>query len=233
MGNSDQCRRGDCREAPELVQLRVSFMTSNQLRYVEALGPSIVEVLDDVSRLRMELFRDYPYCYAGNLDYEQNYLRGLSENHESLVIAAYAENELVGTATALPLESSADILEGARDRFSNAGLRPEICYYYSEILVRPGQRRRGIAGEFYRRRDATARRLGYSTLCFAALDTSTLARVKPARYFDPSDLWRRMGFVSNPELYVDYHWPTLQADGSSVDTEHRLYFWVRHLDLAS
>ena len=199
------------------------------LRYVSGVGSGIVEILEDVARLRIELFRDFPYLYDGNLEYERNYLAGLSENEESFVVAAYQDDEAVGAATALPLSSNAEILDGVQDRFSRAGIRPEDCYYYSEILVRPSHRRRGISKEFYRQREETALRLGYSAACFSALKIEEIASPRPPDYFDPSDMWQRMGFHRHGDICVDYHWPTLQADGTTVDMKHRLYFWSHGL----
>ena len=200
------------------------------LRYEAVLGSGIAEMLDDVASLRIELFRHYPYLYDDDLGYEKNYLKGLSENEESFVVAAYRDDEVVGAATALPLLSSAEILNGVREHFSRAGFSPSTCYYYSEILVRPAQRYHGIAKEFYRRRDETAIRLGYSTVCFAALNAEEIRSPRPSDYFDPSDMWRRMGFVQHRDIYVDHRWPTLQPDGTTLEMKHRLYFWIRHLE---
>ncbi|NBO21620.1 MAG: GNAT family N-acetyltransferase, partial [Rhodobacteraceae bacterium] len=37
-------------------------------------GPAVAEVLDDVARLRIAVFRDWPYLYDGDLNYERRYL---------------------------------------------------------------------------------------------------------------------------------------------------------------
>lgn len=199
-------------------------------RYESLVGPEIIPVLDDVARLRVELFRDYPYLYNGNLEYEKNYLKGLAGNEKSFVAAAYHGGEVVGAATALPLLSDAEILDGVRERFVRAGIEPAACYYYSEILVRPAHRRRGISSEFYRRRKEMALDIGFSVACFAALDTGDSGMTAPPDYFDPSGMWRRMGFSRHRDIHVDYHWPTLQPDGSTADMAHRLYFWTRRLE---
>ena len=199
-------------------------------RYEAVLGTRIAEILDDVASLRIELFRQYPYLYDGNLEYERNYLKGLSENDKSFVVAAYMDDQVVGAATALPLSSNAEILDGVRERFFRAGFDPQACYYYSEILVRPSQRRRGISKEFYRRRREMALQLGYSTVCFSALNTEEIDSPAPPDYFDPSEMWRGMGFIQHRDIYVDYEWPTLRPDGTTLDMTHRLYFWTRHLE---
>ena len=37
-------------------------------------GPEITPWLDDVARLRLAVFRDWPYLYEGDADYERDYL---------------------------------------------------------------------------------------------------------------------------------------------------------------
>ena len=37
-------------------------------------GAALDSALDDVARLRIAVFRDWPYLYDGDLDYERRYL---------------------------------------------------------------------------------------------------------------------------------------------------------------
>lgn len=37
-------------------------------------GPALEAALDDVARLRIAVFRDWPYLYDGTLEYERAYL---------------------------------------------------------------------------------------------------------------------------------------------------------------
>ena len=42
---------------------------------VEAVtGPALKDVLPDLARLRIAVFRDWPYLYDGSEDYEREYL---------------------------------------------------------------------------------------------------------------------------------------------------------------
>ena len=46
----------------------------NPLTYEALTGADVRTVLDDVARLRISVFRDFPYLYDGSLDYERDYL---------------------------------------------------------------------------------------------------------------------------------------------------------------
>jgi GNAT superfamily N-acetyltransferase len=205
------------------------------VKYTELLGEGRLgekaEWLEYAASLRGRLFAGYPYFYDPELDpeYESEYLNGLSENPLSHVVVAWNEGQVVGAATALPLMSDAEILEGVEPSFRAAGFDPESFFYYSEVLVDPAHRRRGIAAEFYRRRRAAALQLGYPWVCFAAIDTESISVPPPANYFDPAPLWHSLGFERRPDLATRYAWPTRQPDGPSTVASHPMIFWVHRL----
>ncbi|MEZ5753098.1 MAG: GNAT family N-acetyltransferase, partial [Paracoccaceae bacterium] len=67
---------------------------------VEALtGLALVAALDDVARLRITVFRDWPYLYNGDLDYEKTYLAPYRDNPRAVVAGAFDDDRLVGAAT--------------------------------------------------------------------------------------------------------------------------------------
>ena len=63
----------------------------------------IVSRLDDLARLRITVFRAFPYLYDGDMDYERRYLATYLEADGAFVAGAFDGDELVGAATAAPL----------------------------------------------------------------------------------------------------------------------------------
>src|SRR5437868_6948208 len=55
-------------------------------------GSDIYAVLPDLARLRMTVFRDWPYLYDGTLEYEEKYLQTFAAAKGAVVIAAYDGN---------------------------------------------------------------------------------------------------------------------------------------------
>ena len=196
-------------------------------------GVNLLKACQDVASLRKGLFTGYPYFYDPEIDsnYEESYLQGLRNNSKSHIVLARSEGVTVGAATALPLVSDAEILEGIESQFRRASFDPDDFFYYSEILVMPHMRRRGIAAEFYRRRHSIADTLGYKAVCFSTIDVEDGLR-KPDTYFDPAPLWRAMGFERRNDISTVYKWPTLQ-DGVSGMQEHRMVFWLMELKTRS
>ena len=66
--------------------------------------------LEDVARLRITVFRDWPYLYAGDFEYERKYLAAYLDSADSLVVGAFDGTRLVGVSTAAPMEDHAEEL---------------------------------------------------------------------------------------------------------------------------
>ena len=190
-------------------------------------GSACRAILPEVARIRIRLFKGHPYYYAGTLDYEMDYLKAMADYPQSLVILARHEEVVVGAATSLPLASEADILKETARAFEKAGIDPSTGYYYGEILVDPTVRNQGIARQFYRTRQGFAKAHGFSFVCFAAINNE--GRSVPDTYYDPQPFWQKMGFTHYPEISFPYSWPTIQPDGSVVDQEHILSFWMKSI----
>ena len=57
---------------------------------VEALtGAALDAALDDVARLRIAVFRAWPYLYDGDLEYERGYLDSYRTSPGAVVVGAF------------------------------------------------------------------------------------------------------------------------------------------------
>ena len=70
-------------------------------------GNAILKVVDDLARLRVTVFREFPYLYEGSLEYEKRYLQGYAQGLDNVVVVARDGTEVVGASTGMPL-----LLEG-------------------------------------------------------------------------------------------------------------------------
>ena len=76
---------------------------------------------DGLARLRIEVFRDFPYLYEGDVDYERRYLATYMASPGAVIVGAFDGTELVGAATASPL---ADHFGEFAQPFAARGLDP-------------------------------------------------------------------------------------------------------------
>ena len=49
-------------------------------------GDKIKNYLDELGNFRISIFKEYPYLYDGNLDYERKYLSRYSKTSDSILL---------------------------------------------------------------------------------------------------------------------------------------------------
>ena len=188
-------------------------------------GSEIHEHLDALADLRIEVFKRWPYLYKGDHDYETRYLRHFAEAEGALLVAAFADERLVGASTALPLEHEHAEL---REPLKNAeGLPPvESWYYLAESVLLPDYRGQGAGRRFFREREAHAQTLGFAHTCFAAVQRDEGDPRRPENYRELDPFWRRLGYAPHDELVAQLAW---QEVGETEETPKPLKFWLKDL----
>ena len=110
--------------------------------------------LDDLARLRIAVFAEWPYLYEGTLEYEQHYLRKFFKTKGSILVLARDGQRVVGASTGLPLLRESAALKRP---FVQAGYDLRRIFYFSESILLPEYRGRGIGVRFFEHREAWAR----------------------------------------------------------------------------
>ena len=187
-------------------------------------GAEIEPHIDDLARLRIQVFREFPYLYDGNLDYEAEYLTTYVRSADSLCVLVRDEGRVVGASTALPL---ADETEEFQQPFIAAGWNPARIFYCAESVVLPAWRGRGLGVRFFVEREVHARKLGGFDWCaFCAVQRPVDHPRRPADYQPLDAFWARRGYRHNPELHTYYHWRDLDEAEESAKP---MSFWLKEL----
>ncbi|MBL8621279.1 MAG: GNAT family N-acetyltransferase [Myxococcales bacterium] len=191
---------------------------------VEAItGAAVGEYLAALAVLRIEVFREWPYLYDGDVAYEERYLAPYAATPDALVAIAWAGDELVGAATALPLAAHSDEVVPP---LVAAGYDPATVYYFGESVLRRDFRGRGLGHRFFDEREAFARARGYRTAAFCAVDRPADHPRRPADYVPLDRFWGKRGFVRRPDIVGQFAWKDLDAE---AETAKPMVFWTKAL----
>lgn len=183
---------------------------------------AIAPLLPALSRLRVAVFRDWPYLYDGDAAQEQAYLgRFLDGPHAAIVVARDAAGEPIGCATCVPALQSDPSVQAALAR---GGLDPALTCYFGESVLLPAHRGQGIGIGFFAAREAHARSLGLTAAAFCAVVRNVNDPRRPAGYQPLDGFWRRRGFAPRPDLSIVIPWREV---GDDRETPHSLGFWVK------
>ncbi|WP_299152380.1 GNAT family N-acetyltransferase [uncultured Tateyamaria sp.] len=193
------------------------------MRIETLTGAALTEALDDVARLRIAVFRDWPYLYDGDYDYERRYLQIYEQSNRAIVIAVFDGDWLVGAATAAPLAEHADDFFEA---FAGTTINIDKTFYCGESVLLPRYRGRGIGRQFYDLREDYARGMGYEHMCFAAVMRASDHPLRPAAYRSLDGFWEGRGYRRLPGVVAHFPWKDVDQ---AVETNKPLQFWFRDL----
>jgi len=185
-------------------------------------GEGVLAHLDDLARLRIEVFREFPYLYDGDRAAERDYLRHYAAAEGAVVVVAKRAGEVVGVSTGLPL-AAAD--EAFRRPFEEAGERVGDWFYFGESVLRRDCRGRGAGHRFFDEREAHAATLGFRRTTFCAVVREAGHPLRPPDHRPHDAFWARRGYRRVPTLRAHLGWRQVDSPGGEVENE--LVFWVR------
>lgn len=195
-----------------------------ELRIQRLSGSAIHPHLPDLARLRIQVFREYPYLYQGTVAYEENYLRRYANNPDSVMVLVWAEDRVVGASSGLPLAAEPPELI---EPFLAHGYDPSRIFYYGESVLLPEYRGKGLGKRFFEEREAHARAVAnFNTVCFCAVERPANHPRRPAGYQPLDAFWHRRGFIQHPELRASFSWQDVDEPAESPKP---MVFWLKSL----
>ncbi len=186
-------------------------------------GAAAEPYLSDLARLRIAVFREYPYLYKGSLEYEEQYLASFLGVERAVIVVAFAAGRVVGVSTGMPLEEeTADIRQPWLDR----GASTAPFFYFSESVLLPAYRGRGIGVQFFAGREAWAQHLGFPQAVFCAVVRPEDHPLRPADYVPLDRFWKNRGYEKKAGYECRISWKEV---GEEAETPKVLQFWEKRL----
>lgn len=186
-------------------------------------GPALDHALDDVARLRIAVFREWPYLYDGDLIYERRYLESYRRSAGAVVVGAFDDDLLIGAATGTPMEDHATEFAAP---FAGTGLALSEIFYCAESVLLPAYRGRGLGRTFFDAREAHARHLGRRFVAFCGVQRPVDHPLRPETYRPLDAFWRGRGYERLEGVVADFSW---KDHGEVHNTNKSLQFWMKTL----
>ncbi len=193
------------------------------LRLETVTGAAARPHLAALAALRAEVFREWPYLYAGDAEEEARYLATYADGTGAAIVLALDGTTAVGAATCQPM---AQTHPEVRTAFARAGRDVAHACYFGESVLRGTYRGQGLGVAFFAAREAHARTLGLTTATFCAVVRNANDPRKPAAYVPLDAFWRKRGYTHRPELSCVIDWREV---GDDRETPHTLSFWIKEL----
>jgi GNAT superfamily N-acetyltransferase len=194
------------------------------VRVEELSGAALEAAVPALARLRMRVFRDWPYLYDGSLAYEQGYLRTFAGAPKAVVIAAFDADEMVGAATASSLAGHA--AEFAVPLAAHGHDVQRVFYFGESVLLKP-YRGRGLGHVFFDRREAHARSAGrYTHATFCSVVRPEHHPLRPAGYVPLDAFWRKRGYDKIENLLGSFSWKDIDRP---FETAKPMQYWIKAL----
>ncbi|MEI6334923.1 MAG: GNAT family N-acetyltransferase [Methylococcaceae bacterium] len=193
------------------------------IRIERCSGAALEHYVPELARLRIEVFRDFPYLYDGDYDYEKKYLQTYIDTPESVIVLAFDGDKVVGASTAIPMQYETDPL---KKPFLEQGYNLEEVFYCSESVLNKDYRGLGLGVQFFEQREAHAEDLGgFKVITFCCVERPIDHPRRPANYVPLDLFWNKRGYVKHPELKTTYSWKDLDE---AEETPKPMTFWLKN-----
>lgn len=187
-------------------------------------GAAITPHLPALARLRITVFRDWPYIYDGDAAYEETYLQTYAASPRAAIIFAFDGEKIIGASTCLPL---ADETPNIRAPFIENGMDPEKIFYFGESVLLKAYRGHGLGVKFFESREAHARSFNtYKTATFCAVQRPENHPLHPPGFVPLDAFWHHRGYTKQPHLQCNMSW---LDQHETNETEKTLTFWTKPL----
>ncbi|HEV2601175.1 MAG TPA: hypothetical protein VGT41_02655 [Candidatus Babeliales bacterium] len=193
-------------------------------------GKELQDIALFMIQQRIEIMRDYPYLYQGDMNEEIIYMQQFISLPHAAAAVAYLHDQPVGFVSGTSFLDYESDMRGSSALFMEHGLDPKDFYYIPEAMIMAEHRRKSLFKSLHHLIELHAQSLGYKALCLLS-ENHDQHPLKPIDYRGPDGAFTRAGYsktdmimVISPDVFV---WPTIQPDGSIKIQTHFLAYWIK------
>ncbi len=185
-------------------------------------GSAIKPYLNELARLRIAIFREFPYLYDGDMEYEASYLETYLRSEEAVMVLAIHDKKVVGASSGMPLMLETNAV---KKPFLEAGMEPEKIFYFGESLLELPYRGKGIGHIFFDEREKHALNPGrFETTTFCAVHRPETHPLRPPAYLPLDSFWKKRGYTPT-QMTTHFQWKDVDENEES---DKLMRFWIKN-----
>ena len=194
------------------------------IEVVTLRGKDLAQGIPAVARLRMSVFRHWPYLYDGSMEYETSYLSKFAQAEGAIIVAATDGDAIVGCATAAPLTA---VEPEFATPFAERRMDVAKVFYCGESVLLPDYRGQGLGHAFFDHREAQARALDrFTHSAFCVVVRPLDHPLRPASYVPLDAFWSKRGYAKVDGLMAHFSWKDVDQP---AETAKPMQFWTKVL----
>jgi len=195
----------------------------NELRIIRVKGRDILPFISDLAQLRIQVFREYPYLYDGDVAYEEHYLSTYSACEESVLVLVFDNKQIIGASTAIPLEFEVMVF---KKPFIDHQISVKDVFYLGESVLLPKYRGKKIYKHFFHERETAAKEYGAKLTAFCAVKRAKDDIRRPKTYQELDSVWEHFGYKKHADLCAYFKWKEIDVNEAS---DKPMEFWLKNL----
>lgn len=194
------------------------------LKVLRLKGGEIRPYVMELAKLRLAIFKEFPYLYEGSIEDELEYMKIYMHSPDSIMIVALDNQKAVGIATAMPLKQFT--ITECQKPFLDLSMNISDIFYFGESVLDKNYRGQGIYRQFFQEREAAAKAYGSHTVTFCAVERSKNHPHCPQNYRSLDKVWEHFGYKKHPEILTYFVWKDI---GDKHKTAKPMIFWMKQL----
>lgn len=179
-----------------------------------------------IAKLRVDIFKEYPYLYQGSYENELKYVQKFVDHSHSLVCLLFDNNSVAGALTGLPLVYEDLSIKSPWE--NNSAVSASLVYYFSELLMYKEYRQKGFGDQMLRLGEQWVKELAcYRNIVFITIKREPGHPLQPYGYKPLDAFCIKHGYAKLSGTTSVISWKEV---GMSHDSSHVLEFWSKNID---
>lgn len=186
-----------------------------------------LRLLNYFAALRIVFFRDYPYLYSGDFNYEKDYLNYYIADQSAVFLTASLNSNIIGFCSGASFLSMGNAFGNVLEKFSAKGYLPKDLYYLGEIIVKDNFANRILSKQLFKRMLSYSLELNFKGITFCNTLEPNFKSYSQNKYkFEKfANIFNKIGII-DPHITTTVTYNTVDSINHESEKKHTMKFWT-------